>query len=125
MPITAIRRARSPRGAPPFASTPASDTRSVEAVIAPQLHQVPVEVLAHGFDLSPEARAQLSHQLLVRRRGPGEDQLALDRVEGGPARCRRRDRLDASLDRSGDGPAADADRVHELVEQLRARTHGR
>src|ERR1700710_548244 len=56
-------------------------SRSVKSVIAPQAHQVAVEVLAERDHLVLVAAAQLTHQLLIGRLWLAEDEIALHGVE--------------------------------------------
>src|ERR1700704_2846870 len=79
---------------------------SAEALIAPQLHHVAIEVIAQRGDLRREARAQLCHQPLVHRQRLSELGAALDRdrLVAQPAWC---EHLDRTL-RAARPPAAPA-----------------
>src|SRR5271165_6818663 len=78
---------------------------SAEAVIAPQRHEIAVEVGAEGLHLAPEAASQLERQLLVDRLGLAVDQTATGRVENARANPAGGERLHRAAHGLGDRAA--------------------
>src|SRR3954453_11110878 len=91
---------------------------SVDAVIAPEAHQVPVEVIAHGLNLALETATQLEHQLWVggsRRHLLRATHLG-ERAVTQPARG---ERLDRRLRGARAGASPEIQRAHQLGETRR------
>src|SRR5579871_5438516 len=98
----------------------ASTDDSVELVIAPEAHEVAVEVLARGEHLSLEAAAQLEHQLGVGLRRLGGHDVPPGGMERSVAKGLWRQRLDQGARRGGERVLAEHDRVERVVGAMRA-----
>src|SRR5271156_2149854 len=118
-------RAGSSRHAGPTlaAGEPFGIRASVDVLIAPERHEVAVEVLAEGLDLSLEAAPQAKHHLLLWRWRRPVHEVALGLFDRGVAQLARHHGLQAGLDRARYGPPADRDPVEQFVELLRAHAH--
>src|ERR1700722_50642 len=80
----------------PADSARSGRSRSAEAVIAPECHQIAPQMLADRRHLVTEATTQSHHDLLVGRVGLAEDQTALNPVQSTASRpigCHSLDRL--------------------------------
>src|SRR5438876_11863258 len=89
---------------------------SVDAVIAPQRHQVAAEVLADGHDLMLEAPAQLEHQGLVGGRSGTVHDVLLRHAQKLAPKPPRRQRLQHPLRSTRARTAADRQRMYEGVQ---------
>src|SRR6266566_9175688 len=95
---------------------------SVGVVIAPQRDEIATEVLADGHDLMLEAPTQLEHQGLVGgRRGTVHD-VPLCHAQHLASKPPRRQRLEHRLRGARGRTASDRQRMHEIIQLLRA--HG-
>src|SRR2546421_2431217 len=79
---------------------------SVERVIAPQGYQITIQVLAERNHLWTVATAQLTHEALVGRLRPTEDDALSQCAKGVTSQSPGRERRDGRLDCSRGRPAA-------------------
>src|SRR5436305_3502891 len=104
----------------PSAVRTAAGVRSVELVIAPQRHQIALQVLAGRDHLGLEAAAQLGHELVVWRSRISIHDPALYRVQPTLALLSGGQPLNRRLQRPRHRPAAVVEDLHNLVEAPRA-----
>src|ERR1700730_10396669 len=93
---------------------------SAEAVIAPQRHEVTVQVLAERDYLVRKAPPKRERERVVRRGRLAMDEAPLRESERASAGIARRDRLQRRLGGPRRATASHRHRVHEYVKTLRA-----
>src|SRR5271154_691286 len=96
------------------------DPVSVKSVIAPQAHQIAIEILAERNDLPLETATQLSHEALIRSCGVTVYESAVDDPQRLVTSASRHQLLHTRVQSAPDASAPYRKTTYEIVEEHRA-----